>query len=82
MTQSRRDVGVRGRLARSGPRRLDRAWLGQGRGSTWVVHGSTRSVRGDRTGARGDGSVGCAPLARSVIDWLVRLVDQWVHHLR
>jgi hypothetical protein len=54
MTQSRGDVDVWSRLARSEPRWLD--WgcgLDRGHGSTWVVRGSTRGARRDRTGARG-----------------------------
>jgi hypothetical protein len=75
MTQSRGDVVVWGRLARSRPRWLDRgvAWTG-GHGSTWVVRRSTWGAHGDRTVARGDGSVECAPLAQSVTDWLVRVM--------
>jgi hypothetical protein len=83
MSQSCGHVGVRGRLARSGPRQRDRgaAWT-RGHGSTWDVRGSTQGTRGDGTDACGDGSIGCAPLPRSVTDWLVRVMDQWVHHPR
>jgi hypothetical protein len=65
MTESHRDVGVRGWSARSGPRWLNRraAWTG---GAL-----STQGVCRSTWGAHGDGLVGCAPLARSLTGWLV-----------
>jgi hypothetical protein len=82
MTESRGVVGVQGRSARSGPRQLDQsASSTRGRGVNAGVRVNTGCMWLHPTWA--SMGIGRArPLARWVTDWLVQVMDQWVHHPR